>query len=288
MNTDKRDIVTQPHGLAMLARAGADSRQQQPAADESGSNLLALSRSVVASDQLGVISERELKHIVTAQFAYPAVRREFSGLSENLVAALTPFSAKGRALRYLAARILLESASERPLCFSVSGAERKCGATYIAANLAVAFSEFGLRTLLIDANHARPHLHKMFSCEQTDGLSTLSEVNDLPGCFVVRLRPFRDLSLLPAGKTTNGSDRRLMNETLVRRLSLVRPNYDVVICDSPAHSAANDNCEVVAGICGSALSVFRKNHTRVSKARALLGSLDSVGARPIGSVLCDF
>lgn len=286
MNFEKRDIVAQPHGMAMLAK-GADQRRLQAVEDQRGSNLITLSRSVVSTEQLGLISERELKHIVTTQFEYAPLRRE-PGLSEHLVAAFTPFSAKGRAIRYLAARIMLESATEHALCFSVSGVDRKCGTTYIAANLAVAFSQFGLRTLLIDANLKRPRLHQMFGRALSEGLSTLTELNELPGCFVSRLTQFRDLSLLPAGKSRVSMDSHMTSQTLANRLNLVRPNYDVVICDSPAKSPTNDSCEVVAGVCGSAITVFRKNHTRVSKARSLLTALDAVGARQIGSVLCDF
>ena len=83
-------------------------------------------------------------------------------------------------------------------------------------------------------------------------------------------------------------DRRPIDEILSRRLKLVQPEYDVVICDAPAYSTSRDDCEVVAGICGSALSVFRRNHTRVSNGRAMLSQLDAVGARPLGSVLCEF
>jgi hypothetical protein len=41
-------------------------------------------------------------------------------------------------------------------------------------------------------------------------------------------------------------------------------------------------------MCGSTLTVMRKDYTRLSKARALLASMDAVGTRQIGSVLCDF
>lgn len=287
MKSERRDIVTRAQGSALQASGNRDMRRPQGDAEQP-TNLVSLCRNVMTSEPLGVVSERDLKHIVTTQFEYPPVRREPSAMSPTLVAAFTPFSAKGRAIRYLAARLLLEAGTERSLCFAVSGSERKCGATFIAANLAVAFSEFGLRTLVIDANQERPGLHRLFACEQTEGLSTPSEVNDAGGAFITQLPAFRNLSLLPAGSRPKRRDRRPFDETLMRRLRLVRAEYDVVICDAPARSNRSDACEVVAGICGSALSVFRKHHTRLASARALLSALDDVGTRPIGSVLCEF
>jgi Mrp family chromosome partitioning ATPase len=80
----------------------------------------------------------------------------------------------------------------------------------------------------------------------------------------------------------------LGNSVMAALLPEVRRQFDVVICDSPAMTNSNTNCEIVAGICRKVLSVLRKNHTRVSSARKLLASLDAVGAQPLGSVLCDF
>jgi receptor protein-tyrosine kinase len=288
MTAESRDIIAHRHGSAILKRNAQNARRYAQSEDEQPTNLVALRRNVMEADPMGLVSERDFRHIVTTRFEYPPVRRNPPELSESLVAAFTPFSAKGRAIRYLAARILFETGSEPSLCFSVCGPERKSGATFIAANLAVAFSEFGLRTLLVDANQARPDLHRLFACDPSAGLSTLTRLNDAPGCSVVPLPSFRGLSLLPAGKIQKRRDRRSIDDLLSRRLKLERPGYDVVICDAPAYTSRTDDCEVVAGICGSALSVFRRNHTRVSTGRAMLSQLDAVGARPIGSVLCEF
>jgi receptor protein-tyrosine kinase len=288
MSTENHEVVANTHRLTKLRSDALNYRDNESNGEDANSNMVTLSRRIVTSQQMGVISENELKHIVTTQFDYPPLRRNASSHSDSLVAAFNPYSAKGRAIRYLAARIMLEAAAGQSLCFSVAAAERKSGASFIAANLAVAYSEFGLRTLLIDANLKRPKLHQLFDCKQKDGLSTIARLDTAPECFVFRLEPYRDLSLLPAGRSLMRMNHRLTNEILANRLHLVRPHYDVVICDSPALATRQDDCEVVAGICGSALTVFRRDHTRLSKARALLASLDAVGTRQIGSVLCDF
>jgi receptor protein-tyrosine kinase len=290
MSVENQGGVARSHVLSIRRREGEarDLVVQQSGVEERGSSMLELSRSVITSAQQGVVSEKEFKHLVTSQFEYAQLQRDGSGMSESLVAAFNPYSAKGRAIRYLAARIMLENASVEPLCFSVAGAHRNCGATYIAANLAVAFSEFGLRTLLIDANFARPRLQRLFGCSQAEGLATSVRRGGLPSAFVIPLPSFRSLSLLPAGQSARRTAHSLGNGVLANLLRVIRSKYDVIICDSPAMATSNEDCEIVAGICRNALSVLRKNHTRVSRARALLGSLDAVGTKTLGSVLCEF
>jgi protein-tyrosine kinase len=290
MSQDKQNIVARTHDLSIVGRNNIrhDLVVQQPSDDEPSANMLELSRSVIASTQQGVISQKEFKHIVTSRFEYAPLQRNGSGMSESLVAAFSPYSAKGRAIRYLAARLVLEYASVNSLCFSVAGAHKNCGTTYIAANLAVAFSELGLRTLIIDGNLRRPQLHRLFACEQTQGLSTAAQRGASPTSFVAPLPLFQKLSLLPAGKNSKRMPHALGNSVMAALLPAVRRQFDVVICDSPAMTNSNTNCEIVAGICRTVLSVLRKNHTRVSSARKLLASLDAVGAQPLGSVLCDF
>ncbi len=288
MSAESRNVHS-GHNVFPRPESNAESRdlRSQPG-NESESNGPGPSRSLITSAQNGVITPKEFKHLVTSQFEYPPLLQGASGMSDSLVAAFNPYGAKGRAIRYLAARIKLETAAEQGLCFSVAGAHKNCGTTYIAANLAVAFSEFGLRTLLIDANISRPRMQELFACSQVPGLSTRLTGGVSPTAFVVRLKEFRNLSLLPAGKSSVWRSKLLRRDFLAFLMSEVRDKYDVVVCDSPAMSTTTDDCEVIAAVCRNVLSVLRKDHTRVSNARAMLSALDAVGTRKLGSVLCEF
>src|SRR5690606_35603204 len=173
MNAEDREIIVRPDALAVLGRKAAEPRHEpEPVAPHHAVKLAARSANGDREgSRLGLISDRELKHLVTAQFEYPPLRPGTGGYSPELAAAFNPYSAKGRSLRYLAARILLEAYSKDGLCFSVAGAHPGAGATYIAANLGVVFSELGLRTLIIDANLKRPRLHTVFNWPQDGGRS---------------------------------------------------------------------------------------------------------------------
>jgi protein-tyrosine kinase len=239
-----------------------------------------------AASSLGLLSERELQHIVTAHFEYPALRRPLDGGCQELVAAHRPYSAKGRAIRYLAARIMLEAYNGETLCFSVAGPHRGAGATYVVANLGVVFSELGLRTLIVDANLKRPRLDLIFDRPQAEGLATVISGDNADPLSIISLLPYRSLALLAAGHNASRSCHRLGNGMLGELLTGLRQAYDVVICDSPPLSAdGSEGCEVVAAMCGSVVTVFRKDRTRLSSARRLLDVLDAVGGRHLGSVL---
>jgi protein-tyrosine kinase len=289
MNAEDREIIVRPDALAVLGRSASEQRPD-PDPVTPHQPVRFAPRAVNGErdgNRLGLISDRELKHLVTAQFEYPPLRPGTGGYSPELAAAFNPYSAKGRSLRYLAARILLEAYSKDGLCFSVAGAHAGCGATYIAANLGVVFSELGLRTLIIDANLKRPRLHTVFNWPQDGGLATMIAGNASPSSYVAPLGQFRDLSFLPAGRRAARMSSRIGNGVLANTLASLRQAYDVVICDAPSSANGYDGCEIVAGMCGNTVAVLRKHHTGISRARTLLSSLDAVGAKQIGSVLCE-
>ena len=288
MNAEDREIIVRPDALAVLGRRPVEQyREPEPVPRHAVSLAPRAANGEREGSRLGLISDRELKHLVTAQFEYPPLRHGTGGYSPELTAAFNPYSAKGRSLRYLAARILLEAYTKDGLCFSVAGAHPGCGATYIAANLGVVFSELGLRTLIIDANLKRPRLHTIFNWPQDGGLATMIAGNASPSSYVAPLGQFRDLSFLPAGRRAAKECGRLGNGVLANTLAALRQAYDVVICDAPSAMSGYDGCELVAGMCGNTVAVFRKHRTGVSRARSLLASLDAVGTKQIGSVLCE-
>jgi Mrp family chromosome partitioning ATPase len=182
---------------------------------------------------------------------------------------------------------MLEAYTEDGLCFSVAGAHRGAGSTYVVANLGVVFSELGLRTLIVDANLERARLQKIFDRPHGGGLASIISGDDSHPLCIASLGEFRDLALLPAGRGAARVSSEIGNGVLRDMLVGLKQAYDVVICDSPAASSeADDACEVIAGMCGNTVTVFRKDRTTVSAARNLLGSLDAVGTKQIGSVLC--
>ena len=79
----------------------------------------------------------------------------------------------------------------------ISG-ERREGRSYIAANLAVVFSQLGEHTLLIDADMRNPSQHKLFGLDNGGGLSAVLSGRGRP-VTVKHVPGLPDLWVLPAG-----------------------------------------------------------------------------------------
>ncbi|MEO8079028.1 MAG: chain length determinant protein tyrosine kinase EpsG, partial [Caldimonas sp.] len=131
-----------------------------------------------AAMRLGLISEADIQFALSRQFAYAYLRRvpgEARALSDELVAAYQPFSARVEQLRAIRSQLMLrwfDRAEERQV-LTIVGAERGEGRSYLAANLAIVFSQLGERTLLVDADMREPRQHFLFHLENQIGLSTL-------------------------------------------------------------------------------------------------------------------
>ena len=120
-----------------------------------------------AAMRLGLISEADLQFALSRQFAYAYLRQipgEARVLSEELVSAFQPFSSRVEQLRAIRSQLMLrwfDRAEERQV-LTIIGAERGEGRSYLAANLAIVFSQLGERTLLVDADMREPRQHFLF------------------------------------------------------------------------------------------------------------------------------
>jgi Mrp family chromosome partitioning ATPase len=110
---------------------------------------------------------------------------------------------------------------------------REEGRTYLAANLAVVFSQLGERTLLIDADMRHPRQHVLFGLPNRGGLSSL--LAGRAGADVIELvAPLTNLSVLPAGPQPPNPQELLGRPVFQNFLAELDKEFDVVIIDTPA------------------------------------------------------
>jgi receptor protein-tyrosine kinase len=158
-----------------------------------------------AALRLGLISEADIQFALSRQFSYAYLRKapgELRPLSDDLVAAYQPFSSRVEQLRAIRSQLMLrwfDRAEERQV-LTIVGAERSEGRSYLAANLAIVFSQLGERTLLVDADMREPRQHHLFHLENQIGLSTLLAGRSREEA-IVRISDLAGLSVLPAGPT---------------------------------------------------------------------------------------
>jgi chain length determinant protein tyrosine kinase EpsG len=163
--------------------------------------------------------------------------------------------------------------------------ERGEGRSYIAANLAIIFSQLGERTLLIDANLRQPRQQQLFKLPDSYGLSdVLAGRADLS--VITQLPVFRDLSILPAG-TLPPNPAELISRDLKSYLNRLQSQFDIILIDTPAADQGIDG-QIIASLCGGALLVARQHKTRLNDLQQLKEALKETGSQCVGAVLTDF
>ena len=237
-----------------------------------------------AGQALGLMAEDDLRFALSVQFDYPYVGAD-SGLSRELVAAYQPQSAQVEELRALRSQLMLRwfgTAPDRRV-LAVLSADRSEGRSFLAANLAIVFSQLGERTLLIDADLRNPRQNHLFDLGPQAGLSDM-----LAGRAglqaVVPMQALHDLAVLPAGTQPPNPQELLGRPQFDQLLKGFAEDYDIIIVDTAAASQYAD-AHTVAVRAGAALLVARQGMTSVPKLSQLTQSLRDFGVGVLGSVL---
>jgi protein-tyrosine kinase len=241
-----------------------------------------------AALELGILTSADIDLALSRQFAYPYLLRGESNISEEVVAAYEPFTSKVESLRALRNQLMwrwFENSKTRRTLAIVSG-ESQDGRSFLAANLAVVYSQQGHRTLLIDADMRNPRQHQLFGLENRAGLSSiLSGRNGVEP--IQRVSALLDLSVMTAGPLPPNPLELLGRPLFGQALYELSQQFDVILIDTPAGIKCAD-AQMIAGRAGAALIVTRQNTSRVDKVRNLVGLMAEARVHLVGTVLNDY
>lgn len=235
---------------------------------------------------LGLITEADIRQVLALQFDYPYLQPDQGAFSQALVAAYQPFSPQVEALRALRTQLVLRWFSEGHRALAVVSSASGEGCSYLAANLAVVFSQLGEQTLLVDANFRQPAQHRLFNLQETRGLSDI--LAGRAGMEAMsRIEAFVDLTVLGAGTEPPNPQELLSRTSFADFMQQAMQQFDVVIVDtSPANTTSD--AQTVASRCGGALLTARLNQTRMVDLKNLQDQLTLSGVPIVGAVLNDF
>lgn len=241
-----------------------------------------------AAKELKLLSEEDVQFALARQFAYPYLLQGESPVLEEVVAAYEPFTPAVEALRGLRSQLMMrwfDTEVERHTLAIVSP-ESKEGRSWLAANLAVVFSQLGERTLLIDANLRRPRQHRLFGLENKSGLSAVLSGRGGPE-VIERVSTLRDLSVMPAGAIPPNPSELLSRPMFSKLLAHLAKEFDVILLDTPAGYGSAD-AQLISVRAGGALLVARKNYSRASRLQSLSDAVVQAGSVLVGSVVNEF
>lgn len=240
-----------------------------------------------AAVKMGLIKQAELDEALAAHFNYPYFSKKSNAVSKELVAAYDPFSQKGEALRTLRSQLILRWFLEGRKTLAIISPQAGSGSSYIAANLAVIWSQMGEKTLLVDADLRNGRQHEIFNVENRIGLSGALVGRGGIDSVIKPVAPFRGLSLLPAGAPPPNPSELLERSELQEIMSQIYEDYSVILFDAPPMAGAN-GAEFVASQCTDALVVLRKDKTPLSSASNLVKKIRSLDAEVVGTVMTKF
>jgi chain length determinant protein tyrosine kinase EpsG len=242
-----------------------------------------------AAVQLNLITLEDVNFALAQQFKYPVFRRGDQGVSEEVVAAHGPQNEVVEPIRALRTQLMLRwlTGAHRKL-LAITSPDRGEGRSWLSANLAVAFAQVGMRTLLIDADMRRPQQHRLFNLDNALGLSALLTGRG-GSSTVCRVHPQMRLSVLPAGSTPPNPQELLASSAFTIVLDRFAEQYEqgVVLIDTPAAMETSD-AQLIVARAGAAIVLCRLNHSRQSRLEALTRDLKCTGAQILGGVLNEY
>jgi capsular exopolysaccharide synthesis family protein len=160
------------------------------------------------------------------------------------------------------------------------------GKSFCAGNLAVAFAQAGLKTLLIDADLRLPTLHTYFNLpanvESNGFQDVLSGRSTLEAAVVAS--PIPTLSLLLTTSASDSPAEVLSGVDLPNLLAQAAQKYDRIVIDSAPLNAVSDTMLIMQHVNGILL-VVRAGQTPASESKAALQKVTSNGMKPMGLIL---
>lgn len=157
-----------------------------------------------------------------------------------------------RSLRTAMQFAMLEAPNNRVM---ITGATPGVGKSFVTANFAALMAAAGKRTLLIDADLRRGHIHQYMGLQRHGGLSEL-----IAGSLTIQQTLHRqvvpNLDLLATGQLPPNPGELLLSSSFTTMLDKLSEQYDLVVIDTPPVLVAADTA-AVASHAGTVLMVAR-------------------------------
>ena len=186
-------------------------------------------------------------------------------------------------LRTIRLNLLHAYGSAGPMVVTVSSPGSGEGKSFVVSNLALAFADQGLRTLVVDGDIRRGTMHHLLKLERKPGLTDLL-AGDAADEDVIRKTAHERLDCIPSGTRMRNGPELLGSPAMRQLLARLRTAYDVILLDSPPLAAGVDPF-VLATVTANLLLVIRTGRTERAVAHAHLDNLTRITTRVLGVVL---
>lgn len=219
----------------------------------------------------------------------PPVRGTFDYSFSRRIACLSePAGVAARGYRALQTHLLAGHVRDGRRGLAVCAPTPACGCTSVAVNLAVAFAQAGINTLLIDANLHRPAVQDFIRPEQpARGLVQMLSVGAEQRSDEIRREVRPNLSVLYAGGTSPRAHDLIAGRLFKQIIDDCMRAYEFTIVDTPATDGSSDARQIAMGV-RYGLIVARRDMTLLTDVHRTVAELSSDRVRLVGSFLAAF
>ena len=242
-----------------------------------------------AARALGFISDDDLdraRELLINSLALQGASRR--SVSEELVVINEPTSLRAEAMRLLRSQIIAQHINVGRRGIVMAAPVEGVGCTYMTSNLAVAVSQVGVKTLIVDCNMRSPRIDQVFGLDpNAPGLSSFLSVQVARPERVVQANVLPNLSVITAGPPVLLPQELLSSNRFRDGVNTLLREFDLVVFDTPPANSSADAL-TVGGVVGYALVLARRDHSYFRDVTTLVTQLKSTRCSVIGSVLNEF
>lgn len=198
-----------------------------------------------------------------------------------------PTAPTAEAVRALRTHIMARHIGRGHRALAICAPSNGVGCTFLAVNLAVALSQVGVNTLLIDGDLCNPSVSTMLGlAEDRPGLRQYLATPGSGYSDYLERNLLPNLTVMFAGGAASDAEELLANDRFENLMGTCLRNFDATIIDTPAANQSAD-CSRIGNVVSYCLLVARKNQTYVHDIKILAEQLKADHARIIGTVLND-
>lgn len=220
-----------------------------------------------------------------ARTALSSVSEGEYSISPEIVTLADPNGVRAESIRAIRTHVIAQHVQGGRRALAICAPSVDVGCTFVAANLAVALSQVGIKTLLIDGDLRSPGVSALISPSTSNmGLAQCLGAIDAPFSEFIEPEVLPNLSVMHAGSSGVNPQELLGGDRFEALMEACLRDFSMTIIDTPPANTSAD-ARRISSVIGYSLVVARRNRSRLEDVRTLVAELRGDHAQVVGTVL---